>query len=196
MRERAKQPTSLEEHFGLLEEIKQLKKKIRALQKKLQTSANDMRKITGDYKAWEASRSKVVYKVAKGDAVDQKLAEFFASHYCSAPLKCLGGGYYMFGTKKIYAMVISGKLVIRVGGGYMGIEEFIKVHAEKEFDRMRSIVEADNARLAAANAQKAGRDRVSSSSDVELKKKDVKTVVKSAGSGDSAAQTGDFTGLG
>lgn len=42
------------------------------------------------------------------------------------PIKRLGGGYYMFGTKKIYCKIINGKLVVRVGGGYMGIEDFIK----------------------------------------------------------------------
>jgi len=31
----------------------------------------------------------------------------------------------MFGSKKIYAKIINGKLVIRVGGGYMSIDEFM-----------------------------------------------------------------------
>ena len=31
----------------------------------------------------------------------------------------------MFGTKKIFAKVLNGRLVIRVGGGFMVIEEFI-----------------------------------------------------------------------
>lgn len=37
----------------------------------------------------------------------------------------MGGGYYMFGTKKIYAKILNNKLVIRVGGGYMAIGEFV-----------------------------------------------------------------------
>jgi hypothetical protein len=41
------------------------------------------------------------------------------------PIKKLGGGYYMFGTKKIFCKIINGKLVVRVGGGYMGMEEFV-----------------------------------------------------------------------
>jgi hypothetical protein len=47
------------------------------------------------------------------------------SNGCPVPIKRVGSGYYMFGTKKIYAKIINGKLVIRVGGGYMGIEEFM-----------------------------------------------------------------------
>jgi TfoX/Sxy family transcriptional regulator of competence genes len=44
---------------------------------------------------------------------------------CPVPIKRLGGGYYLFGTKKIYAKILNGRLVIRVGGGYMVIDEFI-----------------------------------------------------------------------
>jgi len=32
----------------------------------------------------------------------------------------------MFGTKSVMAKVINDKLVIRVGGGYMGAEKFIQ----------------------------------------------------------------------
>lgn len=53
------------------------------------------------------------------------LAEILNRLGINLPIKRLGGGYYMFGTKKIYCKIINGKLVVRVGGGYMGIEEFI-----------------------------------------------------------------------
>ena len=36
----------------------------------------------------------------------------------------------MFGNKKIYCKIINGKLVVRDGGGYMGIEEFISVYGK------------------------------------------------------------------
>ena len=48
----------------------------------------------------------------------------------------MGGGYYMFGTKKIYAKIINGKLVIRVGGGYMGIDEFMFYYGAQELNKM------------------------------------------------------------
>ena len=41
------------------------------------------------------------------------------------PISRMGNGFYMFGTKKIFAKIINGNLLIRVGGGYMGIEEFM-----------------------------------------------------------------------
>ena len=37
----------------------------------------------------------------------------------------LGNGFYMFGSKKISAKIMAKKLVVRVGGGHMAIEDFI-----------------------------------------------------------------------
>ena len=45
----------------------------------------------------------------------------------------------MFGTRKIFAKILNGKLVIRVGGGYMVIEEFISTYAEKELVKIDSL---------------------------------------------------------
>ena len=35
-------------------------------------------------------------------------------------------GVYEFGTKKVEVKVTKGKILIRVGGGYMGIDEFLE----------------------------------------------------------------------
>jgi hypothetical protein len=55
------------------------------------------------------------------------------------PIKRLGNGYYLFGTRKIFAKIMNGKLVIRVGGGYMIIEEFISTYADIEINRCKLI---------------------------------------------------------
>jgi hypothetical protein len=44
------------------------------------------------------------------------------------PVRRLGDGNYIFGTKKIWAKILNGKLVIRVGGGFMSIEEFFECY--------------------------------------------------------------------
>ena len=41
----------------------------------------------------------------------------------------------MYGSKKIFAKIMNGKLIIRVGGGYMLIDEFLKNFAEQERDK-------------------------------------------------------------
>lgn len=42
----------------------------------------------------------------------------------------------MFGTRMILAKIINGKLVIRVGGGYMSVNEFIEQYAKAEMIKM------------------------------------------------------------
>lgn len=57
------------------------------------------------------------------------------------PIRKLGDGYYLFGTRKIFAKILNGRLIIRVGGGFVVIEEFISQFAEKELvnlERMRA----------------------------------------------------------
>jgi hypothetical protein len=75
--------------------------------------------------------------------VDELLAKYIQN--CPVPVKRLGGGYYLFGTRKIYAKIMNGKLVVRVGGGYMVIEEFIATYADQELAKMNKIAERDAA---------------------------------------------------
>ena len=55
------------------------------------------------------------------------------------PIRRLGNGYYIFGTRKVYAKIMNGKLVIRVGGGYMVIDEFIQTYADIEMNKIKTI---------------------------------------------------------
>ena len=79
------------------------------------------------------------YKAVKGDLVDELLAKYIKD--CPVPVKRLGDGYYLFGTRKIYAKIMNGKLVVRVGGGYMIIEEFIATYAEPELIKLQKMGE-------------------------------------------------------
>lgn len=84
---------------------------------------------------------KKVYKVVKGDEVDALLANWLANNECLVPIIRMGGGYYMFGTKKIYAKILNNKLVIRVGGGYMHIGEFVATYQEAELKKVNALPE-------------------------------------------------------
>jgi len=76
------------------------------------------------------NKPKKFYKAIKGDLVDELFAEYINKLNCPVPINRLGNNQYTFGTRKIYAKVINGKLVIRVGGGYMGIEEFMMYYGD------------------------------------------------------------------
>lgn len=42
----------------------------------------------------------------------------------------------MFGSRKIFAKIMNEKLVIRVGGGYMLIDEFLQTYGQAELDKL------------------------------------------------------------
>ena len=70
-----------------------------------------------------------VYIPIKEDQVDCKLADFINNFPDRNRIKIMflreAAGVYEFGTKRIEVRLAKGKLLIRVGGGYMGIDEFL-----------------------------------------------------------------------
>jgi chromosome segregation ATPase len=81
------------------------------------------------------------YVAIKGDLVDELLAQYIQN--CPVPVKRLGGGFYLFGLKKIFAKILNGKLVIRVGGGYMVIDKFIETYADQELIKLKKVAERE-----------------------------------------------------
>lgn len=65
------------------------------------------------------------------------MAKYLNDMKCAVPVKRLGDGYYMFGTKKILAKIMQGKLVIRVGGGFMSCDEFITTYSDFELQKVQ-----------------------------------------------------------
>lgn len=46
-------------------------------------------------------------------------------------------GVYQFGKRKVYIRIESGnKILVRVGGGYMHIDEFIETYTQSETDKI------------------------------------------------------------
>ena len=45
-------------------------------------------------------------------------------------------GVYMFGTKRTSAKIVNDSLLLRVGGGYMNIEEFVRQYNDKEKEKL------------------------------------------------------------
>ena len=77
-----------------------------------------------------------LYKAIKGDAIDELFGYHLNLHQLVLPVKRLGVGKYLFGSKQILAKIINGKLVIRVGGGYMSADEFIEQYGKVELMKM------------------------------------------------------------
>ena len=122
------------------EMIRQKDQLISQLQKELLDSEERKRLEEEQRKLKEAEENKKPeprkwYIPIRGDAVDEMMAKYLNECDFYVPVKRQSEGQYMYGSKKIFAKIMNGKLVIRVGGGYMLIDEFLKNYAEIEREK-------------------------------------------------------------
>lgn len=73
-----------------------------------------------------------VYKAVKGDQVDEMFSSFLNASDLDVDVKRMGEGKYMFGTRLITCRIVNGKLLVRVGGGFMSVQEFIDHYGKME----------------------------------------------------------------
>lgn len=70
-----------------------------------------------------------VYVPVRDDPVDHKVAEFINNYPDRNRLKIMfmraSEGVYEFGSKRVNVRIEKGHILIRVGGGYMSIDEFL-----------------------------------------------------------------------
>jgi len=71
---------------------------------------------------------KIKYNAVKGDRTDEVMAMYMNNFELDVPMMRQGEGNYLFGSRKIYAKIMNEKLVIRVGGGFMLIDEFLPTY--------------------------------------------------------------------
>ena len=90
-----------------------------------------------------------VYIPVKDDAIDRKLAEYINNYPERAKLKIMfmreSEGIYQFGTKRVYVRVEKDKInskilcihfIVRVGGGYLSIDEFLDQYTPAELEKL------------------------------------------------------------
>lgn len=85
-----------------------------------------------------------LYKPVRGDVVDEMFAGYLNKAKLDIEVQRISASNYMFGTKKILAKIINGRLVIRVGGGYMNAEQFIEQYGKIEMMKMIKMEENKN----------------------------------------------------
>jgi hypothetical protein len=70
-----------------------------------------------------------VYIPVKDDPVDRRLAEYINNYPDRQKLKIMfmreSEGVYEFGSKRVAVKVDKDKINVRVGGGYLSIDEFL-----------------------------------------------------------------------
>ena len=81
-----------------------------------------------------------MYIPIKDDLVDRKLAEFINNYPERAKLKIMfmreSEGVYQFGTKRVAVKVEKDNIKIRVGGGYLSIDEFLDQYTPAELEKL------------------------------------------------------------
>ena len=113
--------------IGLIKQLKEVSKKIKDTKSQYQ-------QVRGKLESY--SKPRKLYKAVVGDLVDELFADYINRLGCPVPVKRTGQNNYLFGTKKVSAKIINGRLVIRVGGGYMGIEEFMMYYGQQELQKI------------------------------------------------------------
>lgn len=81
-----------------------------------------------------------VYIPVRDDAVDKQLAEYINNYPERAKLKIMfmreSEGVYQFGTKRVSVKVEKNNIKIRVGGGYLSIDEFLDQYTPTELEKL------------------------------------------------------------
>lgn len=109
--------------------IHDLLKSLRSLNKKRRNLESSFAQLRADLN--QAVEYKQ-FKAVKGDAIDELWCYHCNKHQLKVPVKRVEKGKYLFGSRQILAKIINGKLVIRVGGGYMSADEFIEQYGQIE----------------------------------------------------------------
>ena len=81
-----------------------------------------------------------VYIPVKSDAIDKKLAEYINNYPDRQKLKIMfmreSEGVYEFGSKRVHVKVASDKIQIKVGGGFLSIDEFLDQYTPVELEKL------------------------------------------------------------
>jgi hypothetical protein len=90
--------------------------------------------------ATELKKRNPTYVPVKEDPVDVALA-MYVNHreeFLAVPFAREDHEIYHFGTKRIFVKMEKGKIIIRVGGGFMLIDEFIEIYTPIELEKQES----------------------------------------------------------
>ena len=81
-----------------------------------------------------------VYIPVKDDKIDRKIAEYINNYPDRQKLKILfmreSEGVYQFGSKRVMVKIDKEKINIRVGGGYLSIDEFLDQYTPTELEKL------------------------------------------------------------
>jgi hypothetical protein len=84
--------------------------------------------------------------IEEEDELDQRLNDYLASSHLPVAFSKIAIGEYKFGSKVINLKILNGKLVVRVGGGYMIIQDFLRLFTIEEIKKLKEKQAEEKAR--------------------------------------------------
>jgi septal ring factor EnvC (AmiA/AmiB activator) len=99
-------------------------------QRKREAGEEERLRLEEEERLRKMPKQKIKYQAVKGDKVDEKMAFYMNNFDMDVPMQRLGDGQYMFGSRKVFAKIMNDKLVVRVGGGFMLIDEFLPTYGQ------------------------------------------------------------------
>ncbi len=81
-----------------------------------------------------------IYIPVKDDIIDLRLAEYINNYPDRQKLKIMfmreSEGVYAFGSKRVYVKVEKDKISVKVGGGFLSVDEFIDQYTPVELEKL------------------------------------------------------------
>lgn len=114
--------------------LNDLRQTISSLQSALSLSKSELDSHKSKSKAYEATIQglqaslSVLDLTPPPDLIEELVQSFSKSHTLPVPIVRLGDGHYSIGAKKVCFGVKEGGLAIKVAGGFMALEEFLKMY--------------------------------------------------------------------
>ena len=125
--------------LDLLDQLKMVDAELEEAQQKIA----DEREKVHELRLMNANLQKGqnIYIAHKYDKIDETLGNFLNSRPESTGMRIMflreSEGVYIFGQKRVYIKIEKGdQILVRVGGGYMHIDEFIYQYTQSEVDRI------------------------------------------------------------
>lgn len=131
------------EKADLQGELQQASEQISGLQDQFFETSQQSLNLLNDLRKAEADVSKMkagLYIPVKRDNVDEKLAEYI-NKLDPQQIKIMfmreSSGVYEFGSRRVMVRVERGKIQIKVGGGYLSIDEFLNQYTPEELGKLQ-----------------------------------------------------------
>ena len=88
----------------------------------------------------ELKQQRPIYVAVADDPVDQAIATFSNSQAKALPVPLLreDQGTYVFGSRRVFVKLEGGQVIVRVGGGFIPLEEFITTYTDLELDKLQA----------------------------------------------------------